>query len=649
MSTFEFAQGTRRDFVKGAGAAAALGLAAGSLALAAEPSAKGDAGSYTFADTVAWDASYDVVVAGMGFAGMAAAMAAADAGASVLICEKAPDGVAGGNSRVCGQLFANTQGDVDAALAYYTALAAGREVPEDMLQILAEDVAGMEDRFADMYDMDRSRFTDQTEAFNGWMSPEYPEFADSEKVRLWATQEQYGQSYLYQYMRERIAEKYPDKIDVWFETPAVSLVQDPQTKTIVGVTVSRAGEERNVRAESGVCLCTGGFECNRKMVQDYLGLTNHVVGGGTYNEGDGLAMAQAVGCRLWHMDVYEGIGGNWLFDPSAFSYTALPNGILTGSSMTVGGQGRRFYDETLQQRHGHVDLGNGEWECPEWPASIYIVFDQAKMDEMQAAAPIDGTVADAIVACASVSEAAEAIGCPGDNLQATLDDFNDFVAGGRDYTCGRDVSTMRAFDGKAYYVLHATCGILNTQGGPERNARAEVLDTEGSPIPHLYSAGELGGMTAHMYQGGTNVAECFIFGNIAGTNAAAEKDPLPAYEALAQVKSSPAGLGDETDLSATTDAASGSVNADGSLSGSAKGMGGQVPVTVTLDADGKIASVEVGENTETKGIGTQAIDKMPEEFVGLATADEIDGVDGVSGATVTSNALKAAVKAALGL
>ncbi len=49
------------------------------------------------------------------------------------------------------------------------------------------------------------------------------------------------------------------------------------------------------------------------------------------------------------------------------------------------------------------------------------------------------------------------------------------------------------------------------------------------------------------------------------------------------------------------------------------------------------------------GIGSKAIETMPAEFVGCSTAEEIDALDTVSGATVTSNALKEAVKAAMGL
>ena len=87
-------------------------------------------------------------------------------------------------ARIFGQMFANTSGDADAALAYYTAPADGKEVLADMLQILAEGVAGMEDRLADKYGMNRDGFTDQTEAFHDFMSPEYPEKPDSEKMRL---------------------------------------------------------------------------------------------------------------------------------------------------------------------------------------------------------------------------------------------------------------------------------------------------------------------------------------------------------------------------------------------------------------------------------------------------------------------------------
>ena len=45
-------------------------------------------------------------------------------------------------------------------------------------------------------------------------------------------------------------------------------------------------------------------------------------------------------------------------------------------------------------------------------------------------------------------------------------------------------------------------------------------------VPHLYGAGELGGISAGRYQAGENIAECLIFGKIAGLNAARVKEEV---------------------------------------------------------------------------------------------------------------------------
>ncbi len=70
------------------------------------------------------------------------------------------------------------------------------------------------------------------------------------------------------------------------------------------------------------------------------------------------------------------------------------------------------------------------------------------------------------------------------------------------------------------YAMALVLASLNTRGGPVRNERAEVIDTQGMAIPCLYSAGELGSIYAYRYQAGANLGECFAFGRIAGRNAA---------------------------------------------------------------------------------------------------------------------------------
>ena len=64
--------------------------------------------------------------------------------------------------------------------------------------------------------------------------------------------------------------------------------------------------------------------------------------------------------------------------------------------------------------------------------------------------------------------------------------------------------------------------MINTQGGPRRNERSEILRPNGEKIPRLYSAGELGSIYSYLYQGTGNIGECLGFGRIAGRNVAAE-------------------------------------------------------------------------------------------------------------------------------
>ena len=77
-------------------------------------------------------------------------------------------------------------------------------------------------------------------------------------------------------------------------------------------------------------------------------------------------------------------------------------------------------------------------------------------------------------------------------------------------------------------------------------------------------------------------------------------------------------------------------------------MGGPVVSRVTVK-DGKVTNVEVLEHAETPGIGVPVIENMPGKFSGVSSAAEVDAVDGTTGATITSNALKETVKKALEL
>ncbi|WP_282928888.1 FMN-binding protein [Anaerococcus sp. Marseille-Q7828] len=75
----------------------------------------------------------------------------------------------------------------------------------------------------------------------------------------------------------------------------------------------------------------------------------------------------------------------------------------------------------------------------------------------------------------------------------------------------------------------------------------------------------------------------------------------------------------------------------------AAGYGGDIKVTVHFGEDGKIESIDT-DHTESEGVGADAI---PELEKAVVEANGTEGVDNVSGATVTSEAFKAAVDEAI--
>ena len=87
---------------------------------------------------------------------------------------------------------------------------------------------------------------------------------------------------------------------------------------------------------------------------------------------------------------------------------------------------------------------------------------------------------------------------------------------------------------------------------------------------------------------------------------------------------------------------SNTASAEETLTGTAEGFGGDITVTVVVNGDDIVSVEAVGDN-ETDGIGTMAIEKLPDL---IAEADSTE-IDGITGATFSSDGIKAAVKNAL--
>lgn len=602
------------------------------------------AAGVSYADTVAWDGQYDVVVIGFGGAGAVAAKNAAATGARVLIVEKAPEGHEGGNTRYSGQMFAYGNGNYEDTLSYYTALAGSHHVPQAMLELYSQKVANMTDVVAEEFGLDKNDFMDVSYSpYTAAYNPEYPELPGAESINLMSAHEGFSDGYLWGIMRQAIVDN-ADSIDVWFESPATRLVQDPGTKTVLGVEVERGGALRNIRATNGVVMACGGFENNKEMVETFLGLSTSVPQGTLYNTGDGVRMAMEVGADLWHMDVYEGmgasIGSTTVIEERVNHSPAYMPPCNTGSVILVSGAGNRFLNESEFTRHGHIKNGD-VYANPWYPDEMYLVLGQENYQTAVAYGAFEadyeytytGNTMDELATAAGIDPAA---------LAQTIQTFNGYAAAGADAQFGRNAASMSAFAANGpYYAVKMAPIILNTQGGARRNENAEVLDTTGNPIPHLYSAGEFGGICSLQYQGGSNIAECIITGQIAGRNAAAVKTDYTSTILTATAASLVYTPGVESDLTVAdySDVVLGENEYLGIGSG---GMGGDIALKVKV-VGGVIEAINVVAEKETP----ERFESVKSTLIPAIIKTNSTDVDTISSCTLSSNAVIAAVEDAL--
>lgn len=479
-----------------------------------------------------WNEEADVVVVGFGAAGMAVSVTAHELGASVILLEKAPEGKEGGNTRVAGQGYLNTS-DVAQAAAYLRALCGPYAVPEPMVRVWAEEMGRNNEWLA-------SLGGDPQEHQHPPVGIEFPELPGSDCVHKFHDGPKYGYSLTWKRF-ERMVKERP--IRVLYETPAVALVQDDTTKVILGVRAVRGGQPVAVKARKAVVLTCGGFENNQQMIRDYLpGVPYCYTSGSPFNEGDGIVMAMTVGADLWHMNNYAGPSMALKVPevPTTFSMQALHySKVVPGGMIVVGPDGRRFCDEKFKTRHGKVPV-NGKWMPLATPCPMFMIIDQA----MYSAGPLydmnpshgwtqiveryewsmDNSKEMAkgwIRSADTLAGLAEAVGLPAAALNQTVTEWNRFCSDGQDNDFGRTLMLAPIGSGP-YYAVELSPSMLNTQGGPRRNERAQIVRPDGSPIPRLYSAGELGSIYSYLYQGTGNLGECLAFGRIAGRNAVAE-------------------------------------------------------------------------------------------------------------------------------
>ena len=541
----------------------------------------------------------DVVVVGAGGAGLTAAVRATQEGADVLVLEKMA--MVGGNSL-------RAEGGMNAAdTKYEKALGLTDSTVENYI----EDTLRLGHNLADPELV-------RTLAENGAEAIEWLDSIGAPLPEVEATGGAQGRKYLHkpegglpvgEYLVDKLKQQIESLgVEVMLNTRATEILMEDGAA--VGVKAEDAEHIYIVHAKS-VVLATGGFGANFELMASFdPSLANAVTTNHAGATGDGILMAEAIGAATVDMEQIQ-------LHPTVIQ----SNGLLVSESLRshgailVNAEGVRFVNDM----DGRDVVSQAELKQP--GAYAFIIFDQKLVDEVALTRKF---IAGGYTVQGDTYEAlGQAMGLDDAAVQAfvqTMENWNASVAAGEDKDFGRK-GVDQDLSVAPFYAIKIAPGIHHTMGGIKINTEAQVISTEGEVIPGLFACGETtGGIHGGNRVGGNAVADFTIFGRIAGQGSA-------AYALGGAAEAAPAESAAEPETLTVTKPGV---------------FGEDVVVEIVADAN-EIYSVTVVANNETQGIGSMAVDQLPAKIVEAQSAE----VDGVAGATMTSNAIKAAVAEAL--
>ena len=542
---------TRRDFIK-TGTSAGVGATA-VAGLIPQP---------VDAQETVWDREFDVVVVGAGAGGLAAAIAARDEGASVVLVEQNFD--IGGRAILSG------------ARVY---LGGGTRLQKE---------AGIEDSpeqvFYDwcLQDRPRNRYNDRELAWNyaeksietfdfltdngvDWQSLEgrSPDRLDSvprrPMPRQWPIESeviipaQLG-SGLMRPLEKSAREK---GVEILLQHKLTSFIREqPAAGRVLGITAVEVDKwfkpqdrTTNIRARKGVIFSTGTHAGNvefRRIFDPRLTEEYQAHGDGWVElNGDGPIAALAVGASLWGTAIQTNeadaqLSKGRLATRSNYHALAFPPSApnffrekATGLSVRnwqdvilVKENGLRFYNETVGPRDYEYFAAAMAWTGDRKKLNgggpVWAIFDADGVErEGWNVTPPDVDPDGYFYAADTLEELAVSIDnkyqwrpMPGGVLRETVERYNSFVDSGVDDDFGKPTPRYK-IQRPPFYAAWATPCVHESYAGVRINTKAQVMNVQGEVIPGLYAAGEAaGGYGQH------GLGRCFVYGRIAGIDAA---------------------------------------------------------------------------------------------------------------------------------
>lgn len=471
--------------------------------------------------------NYDTIVVGAGIAGLSAAVAAREAGARVLVLDRATSSEYGGNTRYTeaflrmksvsevaddfeDHFHENAAGLVDPALVSETLNSPDKWSP--LVRSLSFADPAVISAFADAAGPTLQWLQTFGIRFEALPSP----FITTATSRLAPVG---GGA---QILESLMAAAQQIGVEFAFETTATDLLREGHE--IVGIQGYAVGHRSVAYRGSQVVLASGGFEGNPELLSRYIGPkaihTRPVAKGGYYNKGEGIEMALRAGAApcgdygLFHAEPIDPRSG--IAEPALFIF---PYGLLVNRA------GLRFVDEapaTVDATYESITRQIFDQDG----GSAFVVLDAKLVDvpNRQVAIRTDQPPlqADTLEGLAAL------MGVPPDAFAKTVADYNAACpdSGGFDplrtdglATEGLDIpksNWSRPIDAPPYQAYPIAAANVFTFGGLKVNGQAQVLDRDGDVITGLYAAGETVGLYFGTYTGSTSVLKGAVFGRLAG-------------------------------------------------------------------------------------------------------------------------------------
>ncbi len=483
----------------------------------------------------------DVVIVGAGNAACCAALAACEQGAEVIVLERAPPALRGGNT-------AFTAGAMRFA---YNGLA-------DIEQ-LVPDLTAEERTSTDFGSYSEGQFLDDLARVTSYQcDPDLSETLVRQSRPTLNWMRELGVRFVPIYGRQafkvdgrfkfwggltlEVSGGGPGLVDALYAALAargVTPMYDADAYALergdAGISALHArigGREVIIRARAVVLAC-GGFQANPEWRTRYLGSgwETAKVRGSAFNTGDGIRMAVAAGAATrGNWSGCHAVG--WERNAPEFGDLAVGDGFQKHSypfGIMVNADGQRFVDEGADFRN-YTYAKYGARILAQPGQFAWQVFDQQVAhllrDEYRIT-QVTKVSADTLEALAQQLDDVDPQG-----FLETVRSYN--AAVDRSKTFNPNIKDGRSTDGLAvnksnwanvldtppFEAYAVTCGITFTFGGLRTNPQAEVIGTNQQAIGGLYAAGEIvGGLFYFNYPGGSGLTNGAVFGRIAGTAA----------------------------------------------------------------------------------------------------------------------------------